>query len=94
MRAAIIESTRATPPVFHSHVFLGEGHVKSERKTWTVIWLCGAMMVAEIVGGLADDLPALVNHTYAGAVQRHVNSCIMLHGRPSMMLERASPDSG
>jgi Co/Zn/Cd efflux system component len=34
---------------FHSHVFLGEGHDKSERKTWMVIWLCGAMMVAEIV---------------------------------------------
>ena len=37
---------------FHSHVFLGEGHEKSERKTWAVIWLCGAMMVAEIIGGL------------------------------------------
>jgi Co/Zn/Cd efflux system component len=32
----------------HGHVFLGEGHEKSERKTWAVIWLCGAMMLAEI----------------------------------------------
>ena len=29
---------------FHNHVFLGEGHEKSERKTWAVIWLCGIMM--------------------------------------------------
>ena len=37
---------------FHSHVFLGESHEKSERKTWAVIWLCTAMMIAEIGGGL------------------------------------------
>ena len=43
---------------------------------------------------LPNDLPALVNHAYVGAIQRHVDSCIMLHGRPSMMLERVSPDSG
>jgi Co/Zn/Cd efflux system component len=36
---------------FHGHVFLAEDHQKSERKTWAVIWLCGVMMVAEIVGG-------------------------------------------
>lgn len=27
----------------HSHVFLGEGHEKNERKTWAVIALCSAM---------------------------------------------------
>ena len=32
--------------------FLGAGHEKSERKTWAVIWLCGVMMVAEIIGGM------------------------------------------
>jgi Co/Zn/Cd efflux system component len=40
----------STVPHRHSHVFLGKGHEKSERKTWAVIWLCGAMMIAEIVG--------------------------------------------
>src|ERR1700676_5196170 len=45
---------------FHSHVFLGEGHENSERKTWAVIWLCGIMMVAEIVGGLMFGSIALV----------------------------------
>lgn len=59
--------------LFHSHVFLGEGHEKSERKTWVVIWLCGAMMVAEIVGGLMFGSIALVADgwhmsTHAGAL--------------------------
>ena len=43
-------SSRA--PLEHSHSFLGAGHERSERKTWAVIWLCGAMMIAEIVGGM------------------------------------------
>src|SRR6202166_5106886 len=58
---------------FHSHVFLGEGHEKSERRTWAVIWLCGIMMVAEIVGGLLFGSIALVADglhmsTHAGAL--------------------------
>jgi cation diffusion facilitator family transporter len=52
---------------------LGEGHEQSERKTWTVIWLCGAMMCAEIVGGLLFGSIALVADglhmsTHAGAL--------------------------
>ena len=35
-----------------SHVFLGAGHARNERRTWIVIWLCAAMMVLEIAGGL------------------------------------------
>ena len=45
---------------FPNHVFLGEGHQTSERKTWAVIWLCGVMMIAEIVGGLMFGSIALV----------------------------------
>ncbi|MBV8522665.1 MAG: CDF family Co(II)/Ni(II) efflux transporter DmeF, partial [Acetobacteraceae bacterium] len=57
----------------HSHVFLGEGHERSERKTWAVVWLCGAMMIAEIVGGLLYGSIALVADgmhmsTHAGAL--------------------------
>src|SRR5579871_357448 len=57
----------------HSHVFLGAGHEKSERKTWAVIVLCGAMMVVEIVGGLLFGSIALVADglhmsTHAGAL--------------------------
>jgi Co/Zn/Cd efflux system component len=44
----------------HNHIFLGEGHDKNERRTWLVIWLCGFMMVAEIVGGLLFGSIALV----------------------------------
>src|ERR1700682_1597307 len=69
----MIESNSDAPSAFHSHVFLGEGHQKSERKTWAVIWLCGAMMIAEIVGGLLFGSIALVADglhmsTHAGAL--------------------------
>ena len=69
----MIEGNSATPSAFHSHVFLGEGHEKSERKTWAVIWLCGAMMIAEIVGGVLFGSIALVADglhmsTHAGAL--------------------------
>ena len=57
----------------HHHIFLGEAHTQSERKTWTVIWLCGAMMCAEIAGGLLFGSIALVADglhmsTHAGAL--------------------------
>lgn len=57
----------------HSHVFLGSGHERNERKTWGVIALCGAMMVVEIVGGSLFGSLALVADglhmsTHAGAM--------------------------
>jgi Co/Zn/Cd efflux system component len=57
----------------HNHIFLGKGHDKNERRTWLVIWLCGFMMVAEIVGGLLFGSIALVADglhmsTHAGAL--------------------------
>jgi cation diffusion facilitator family transporter len=60
-------------PSFHSHVFLGEGHEKSERRTWAVIWLCAAMMALEIVGGWLFGSIALIADglhmsTHAGAL--------------------------
>jgi len=62
-----------TIPHRHSHVFLGESHEQSERKTWAVIWLCSAMMLAEIIGGLLFGSIALVADgmhmsTHAGAL--------------------------
>src|SRR5580658_4958089 len=74
MRREMIDGADpATREASHSHVFLGEGHEKSERKTWAVIWLCSAMMVAEIVGGLLFGSIALVADglhmsTHAGAL--------------------------
>src|SRR3984885_5870310 len=57
----------------HEHVFLGEHHNENERKTWAVIGLCGAMMIAEIVGGALFHSMALIADglhmsTHAGAL--------------------------
>lgn len=62
-----------TMPSTHSHVFLGEGHERAERWTWAVIWLCGAMMALEIIGGTLFGSIALVADglhmsTHAGAL--------------------------
>ena len=59
--------------VGHSHVFLGDEHATSERRTWAVIWLCGAMMALEVIGGLLFGSIALVADglhmsTHAGAL--------------------------
>jgi cation diffusion facilitator family transporter len=67
------EISGAAYPPSHSHMFLSEDHQKSERKTWAVIWLCSAMMVAEIVGGWLFGSIALVADglhmsTHAGAL--------------------------
>ena len=57
----------------HSHVFLGDAHERNERKTWAVIAICTAMMVAEIAGGLWFGSVALIADglhmsTHAGAL--------------------------
>jgi cation diffusion facilitator family transporter len=57
----------------HAHVFLGEAHARNEHKTWTVIAICTAMMVAEIVGGVWFGSVALIADglhmsTHAGAL--------------------------
>jgi cation diffusion facilitator family transporter len=44
----------------HNHVFLGTHHRRNERRTRIVIALCGAMMVAEIGGGILFRSMALV----------------------------------
>jgi cation diffusion facilitator family transporter len=67
--AALLQSERST----HEHVFLGAEHEKSEGKIWIVIWLCGAMMIGEVAGGLLFGSIALVADglhmsTHAGAL--------------------------
>ena len=57
----------------HSHMFLGDEHAASERRMGAVIWLCGAMMALEIIGGLLFGSIALVADglhmsTHAGAL--------------------------
>ncbi len=67
------ESESSAYTAFHSHVFLGEGHERSERRAWVVIWLCAAMMAAEIAGGWLFGSIALIADglhmsTHAGAL--------------------------
>jgi cation diffusion facilitator family transporter len=65
--------TGSAIPGTQSHMFLGEGHARSESRTWKVIWLCTAMMVIEIIGGVWFGSIALVADglhmsTHAGAL--------------------------
>jgi cation diffusion facilitator family transporter len=69
-----MNKTSDTPMMgWHDHVFLGAGHDSNGRKTWAVIALCSAMMIAEIVGGKIFGSLALVADglhmsTHAGAM--------------------------
>jgi cation diffusion facilitator family transporter len=47
-------------PWRHEHVFLGATHVDNERRTWLVVALTAAMMVAEIIGGIIFGSMALL----------------------------------
>src|SRR5215472_2598595 len=60
-------------PWRHEHVFLGQDHTRNERRSWAVVALCGAMMAAEIIGGLLWGSMALIADglhmsTHAGAL--------------------------
>lgn len=57
----------------HDHVFLGAAHDRNERRTWFVVGLTAAMMVAEIAGGTLFGSMALLADgwhmsTHAGAL--------------------------
>jgi cation diffusion facilitator family transporter len=65
--------THSIEPWQHPHVFLGAKHDRHERRTWFVVALTAAMMVAEIVGGTLFGSMAVVADgwhmsTHAGAL--------------------------
>jgi len=65
--------TYTIEPWQHSHVFLGQRHDRHERRTWFVVALTAAMMVAEIIGGTLFGSMAVVADgwhmsTHAGAL--------------------------
>jgi cation diffusion facilitator family transporter len=65
--------THSIEPWQHSHMFLGQQHDRHERRTWFVVALTAAMMVAEIVGGTLFGSMAVVADgwhmsTHAGAL--------------------------
>lgn len=69
MHAKMFESWR------HEHVFLGQDHNRNERRSWAVVALCGAMMAAEIIGGLLWGSMALIaaqlGHSDTRMVEKH-----------------------
>jgi cation diffusion facilitator family transporter len=65
--------THSVEPWQHPHVFLGAKHERHERRTWFVVALTAAMMVAEVVGGTMFGSMAVVADgwhmaTHAGAL--------------------------
>jgi cation diffusion facilitator family transporter len=65
--------TNSIEPWQHTHVFLGAKHGRHERRTWFVVALTTAMMVAEIIGGTMFHSMAVVADgwhmsTHAGAL--------------------------
>lgn len=52
--------SRSLEPWQHEHVFLGAAHARNERRTWLVVGLTAAMMVAEIAGGIVFGSMALL----------------------------------
>jgi len=65
--------THSIEPWQHPHVFLGTKHDRHERRTWFVVALTAAMMVAEIVGGTIFGSMAVIADgwhmsTHAGAL--------------------------
>ena len=65
--------THSIEPWSHAHVFLGAKHDRHERRTWFVVALTAAMMVAEIIGGTIFGSMAVVADgwhmsTHAGAL--------------------------
>jgi Co/Zn/Cd efflux system component len=73
LKETMLMHTHSIADFRHAHVFLGEAHARNERKAWTVIAICAAMMVAEIVGGVWFGSVALVADglhmsTHAGAL--------------------------
>ena len=90
----------------HDHVFLGEAHDRNERRTWAVVALTAAMMVAEIAGGMIFGSMALLADgwhmsTHAGALaiaagayryaRRHARDPRFAFGTGSWATSRASP---
>lgn len=44
----------------HDHVFLGDNHMRNERRTWLVIAITATMMVVEIAAGSIYGSMALI----------------------------------
>ena len=52
--------THSIEPWQHHHAFLGARHNRNESRTWFVVLIASAMMIAEIVGGSIFGSMALI----------------------------------
>jgi cation diffusion facilitator family transporter len=81
----------------HEHIFLGAGHARNERRSWSVVTLCGAMMAAEIIGGWLTGSMALIADglhmsTHAGALV--IAACAYAYARRHARDERFAFGTG
>ena len=81
----------------HEHVFLGADHARNERRSWAVVAVCGAMMAAEIIGGLWWGSMALIADglhmsTHAGALV--IAACAYAYARRHARDERFAFGTG
>ena len=70
----------------HTHVFLGMGHQRNERRTWMVIGLCAGVVIA---AGTAVSVGALLVHLRYGAVD--LAAVPVSHGHPVYYFTEAPP---
>ncbi|HEV2187339.1 MAG TPA: CDF family Co(II)/Ni(II) efflux transporter DmeF [Stellaceae bacterium] len=81
----------------HEHIFLGADHARNERRSWAVVAVCGAMMAAEIIGGLWWGSMALIADglhmsTHAGALV--IAACAYAYARRHARDERFAFGTG
>src|SRR5580658_11172950 len=81
----------------HEHIFLGADHARNERRSWAVVAVCGAMMAAEIVGGVLSGSMALIADglhmsTHAGALV--IAACAYAYARRHARDERFAFGTG
>lgn len=81
----------------HQHVFLGKDHARNEQRTWIVIALTGAMMIAEIMAGVLFGSIALLADgfhmaTHAGALT--ISALAYVYARRHALDERFSFGTG
>jgi cation diffusion facilitator family transporter len=81
----------------HEHIFLGADHARNERRSWSVVTLCGAMMAAEIIGGWLTGSMALIADglhvsTHAGALV--IAACAYAYARRHARDERFAFGTG
>lgn len=89
--------THSTAPWSHDHVFLGDDHIRNERRIWLVVVLTLVMMLAEIGGGSLFGSLALVAdgwHMATHAAALTISALAYLYARRHLRDERFAFGTG